>query len=121
MTGGLDCSLEPAVEKCRMKFPAVSGAFDFDEAVVESSRPAQIGERLARHLVGVAAVRRELLPPDRQTDDEPFARFISDAGAHLHRATVVEDAQQVAIAYVSGVRVGGVDVEMRLAFRRAQT
>ena len=39
---------------------------DLDQAIVERRRAAQIGERLRRHGVGVAAVGRQLLPPDRR-------------------------------------------------------
>src|SRR5690348_11774584 len=72
-----------------------SGSFDLDEAVVEGGGAAEVGQRLARDLIGVAAVRRELLPPDRQADYEPDTRLVGNAGAGLHRAAIVEDADLI--------------------------
>uniref|UniRef100_A0A494G982 Uncharacterized protein n=1 Tax=Solanum lycopersicum TaxID=4081 RepID=A0A494G982_SOLLC len=92
----------------------------FHEAVIEHRRAAEVGQALAGQLVGVLAVGRELLPPDRQADNQPLAGAIGHAGARLHAAAIVERAHHIAVHDAARGGVGRMDIQMRFAFGGAQ-
>src|ERR1700761_6912706 len=94
--------MEAGVVRCVSK---ACNALDLDEAIVEGGRTAKVCQRLARHLIRVAAVGGEFFPPDRKSDYETFPRLVGDPGAGLHRTAVVENAHEVAIDNLAPARV----------------
>src|SRR5215831_15843396 len=63
-----------------LSFSAMSRrALDLDQAVVEGRAAADVGDRLRRDFVRVAAVRSELLPPYGERDHHALARLVPHA------------------------------------------
>src|SRR4030095_10533602 len=90
------------------------------QAVIERRRTADVGQRAAGDLVGVASVTRELLPPDGERDDAPRARAIRDAALQLERATIVEHANASPVADSTCDRILGMDLECGLSLDGSQ-
>src|SRR5215510_1781936 len=79
----------------------ISTPFHFYQHIVESRPSPQIRQSLRCHVIRVASVARQLLPPHRQRDDDSLSRFFADARFEVEFAAIVEDAHAVAVLDVS--------------------
>src|SRR5262245_705294 len=92
----------------------VSISFYLYERIIKRRSRSQIGQSLGSHVIRVASVARQLLPPHRQGDDDSRPRLFADARLESEFAAVVENAHAVAVLDVANGGVYRMDFQMRL-------
>src|SRR5215813_4837376 len=89
----------------------LSAASDLHQDIIKGRPRAQIRQPLRCHIIRIAAIAGQLLPPNRQCDDHTWPGLVGHAGFELELTAVVEDSHQVAIFDVAGGCVCRMDVQ----------
>src|SRR5262245_52824909 len=85
--------------------------------IVKRRTTTEVSQHLRSNVIGIAAVARQLLPPDRKRYHHTGPRFIRHPRLESEFASIVVNANPIAVIYLADGGINRMNVQERLLFR----